>query len=168
MKMINLHDIASKEHLLKNRTVPSACHELEAHLVKQPFSEEDIIWLQELFLTNGWHCLKVEDLHVGRSIFNTMLYSLGYYHDVAYLTMADEPLLDSSYFDVYLHLIEGEYLDGQPYNVEDFFIERFYADFLCIEETEELARTKWYPQFLQVLQDLKMVNHIPIIILSYK
>lgn len=168
MKTINQHDIVSKKHLLKERTASFQRHTQEFHVVTQPFSERDIIWLQELFLTNGWHCLQVEDLHAGRSLINTMLYSLNYYHDVVCLTIEDHPLLDSSYFDVYLHLLEGEYLDGQPCDVEEFFIEHFYADFLWIEETSELVRSAWYQQFLQALQDLKMANHIPIIILSYK
>jgi len=168
MKMINQHQIAPKEHLLEEKAVSCKNCMDQLHEVSQPFSETDIIWLQELFLTNDWHCLRLDDIHSGRSIINTMLYSLNYYHDVACLTMEEYPQLDSECCDLYLQLLEGGYLDGEPYDLEAFFLENFYADFLWIEETHELVKTPWYQQFLMVLHDLQMTHHMPVIVLSYK
>ena len=171
MKTINQSGIShdtdtSIEQNVEHKTAFHQYHK-QAYTVAQPFSEKEILYLQELFLTNGCHWLRVKDIHTGRSIVLTLLYSLNYYHDVAYLSI-NTMTLDSTMFDVYAHMLEKKYLEGQYYDMEDFLIEHFYADFLWIEETCELQMAPWYTHFLQALNDLKLDKHIPLVFLSYR
>jgi len=173
MKEFNQHDIACHdtnvmEHTVEHETIPCQFQRENAHFVSQPLCEEDILCLQELFLSNGWHCISVDDIHAGRSMVSTMLYSLNYYHDIACLTVAEQQPLDSRCCDLYTKLLEKGHLDSQSYDIEEFFLEDFYADFLWIEETEELKDAAWYNHFLQTVHDLKIDNHMPIILLSYR
>jgi hypothetical protein len=170
MKMINQHNAVSRDapSLSCAHEEPSCrCQKGEAYIVSQPFSEEVILYLQELFLTNDWHCITVDNIQTGRSIITTLLYSLNYYHDVACLSL-EEMLLDSRFFDVYTHMLEGNYLEGQGYDIEDFLLDSFYADFLWIEETDKLQAAVWYPHFLQALKDLNIDKQIPVLFISYK
>jgi len=167
MKTISMDQIGGKRLIDEHITPCKVCVD-QPHIVSQQFSEHDIIWIQELFLTNGWHCLQLNDVRAGRSIINTMLYSLNYYHDVACLTIEDCPQLDSSCCDIYAELLEKGYLESDPYDVDAFFLEDFNADFLWIEKTAELIKSPWYQYFLLALQDLQMSNHMPVIIVSYK
>ncbi len=168
MKAINQNEMRAKKHLLKGKISSYRIENCDSHKLTKPYSEQDIIRLQEIFLTNGWHCLQVQNLHEGRSVINTMLYSLNYYHDIACLTLRDYPLLDSVCFDVYLHALEKGCLDSDPYDLNSFFLDYFFADFLWIEETEELVASQWYGPFLQSLHDVQIEKHIPVIMLSYK
>jgi len=136
------------EQTFERKTISCICHE-EAHVIAQPFSEGDILYLQELFLINGWHGLKVKSINEGRSVITTMLYSLNYYHDIACLSIG-EMSVDSKFFNVYDHMIEGGYLEGQYHDIEAFLIEHFYANFLWIEETQELLKAPWYLSLIHI------------------
>lgn len=159
----DMHQNTTVEQTFGNKIASCTYHE-DACIITQPLSENDILHLQELFLTNGWHGLKVKSVDDGRSIISTMLYSLNYYNDIACLAI-DEMSVDSRFFDVYAHMIEGGYLEGQYYDIEAFLIEHFYANFLWIEETQELLKAPWYRHFLQAINDLKLDTQIPIIVL---
>jgi len=165
MKNLNKPACQCMEHILNAHNNTASC-DMHTYAVSQPFSEKDIINLQDLFLKNGWHCLNVKDLHTGRSIIATLLYSLNYYHDVACLSTEDISL-DSAFIDIYAQLIDEAFVDGQYYDIESFLLDNFFADFLWIEETDALLKTDWYEHFLVALADLKIHKHMPIILLSY-
>lgn len=134
-------------------------------VINSPFTEKDILDLQEEFLSNGFHYLKVHDVQDGRRVINTFLYSLkSYYQDVGCLSLANICLPDSI-TDIYEMLEWYGYLKHNC--LESFFIDQWYSDFLWIEATEELLLTPWFCTFSQLLEDFAVHKEIPIFIISY-
>ncbi len=133
-----------------------------SRFIEEPLSESTILDIQDAFLTNGMHTLFVETVAVGRSLVNTFLNSLNCYCATACLTRSDQPLPPAVYdlfTDIDLYSACGD--------LEEFFIERFYVDFLWIEYTRKFKETTWASDFEQKLRDLKIDQHIPIICLKY-
>jgi hypothetical protein len=134
-------------------------------VIRSPFTEKDILDLQDEFLSNGFHYLKVKSIQDGRRIINTFLYSLkGYYHDIGCLSLADVCLPDNI-SDIYELLEWYGYLKYDC--LENFFIDQWYCDFLWIEATEELLLSPWFCTFSQMLEDFSLNKEIPIFIISY-
>lgn len=134
-------------------------------VIHTSFTEEDILALQDEFLTNGFHYFKVNDIQMGRRVLNTFLHSLRtYYQDVGCLTLSEVPLSDAV-TNIYEILEWYGYL-RKPY-LESFFLDQWYFDFLWIEATEELLVSSWFCSFSQLLEDFTVNQEIPIFILSY-
>lgn len=137
-----------------------------AWVVKRPLTEEDILELHDLFLTNGIHHIKVDDLAAGRSLMHTLLTSLNCYHAMAVLTL--EPLsIEPSTCDVYQELVRSNFLsDAQA--IDTFFLEQFYFDFMWIEMSQDLAASEWFAEFEQKMIEYKLETHLPIVVVTYK
>lgn len=162
MKYTNLAHTPFFKELYKN-----SCYVKSPLNIKMPFSETDIIDLQELFLTNGLHYISVCDVKTGRSIINMFLQSLNYYHDIACLTMVDEPF-EQHVFDLYQEMTLRFCLEpSSQYDIEDFLIEYFYCDFMWVEATQGLIEAPWFSTVEQIIASFKLDKHIPIFILSY-
>src|SRR5271156_5702018 len=56
------------------------------HVIKKPYLEQDILCLNDMFLTNGFHTIKVANVEVGRSIMQLFLQAASLYHNVACVT----------------------------------------------------------------------------------
>jgi len=143
--------------------------------IKGPLSEYDILDLQDKFLNNGFHYVNVSDLQFGRSLVFQFLKSLNYYHENAVLTIST-PIVDNSlntinniYInDIYYELVQGSYLDNlQHRDLDEFFIDQFYYDFLWIEVSHELIDTSWFFEFFNRLVRFKVDQHIPVLVMSY-
>lgn len=134
-------------------------------VIKSPFSEQDILDLQDEFLSYGFHYIKVDTVQDGRRVVNTFLHSLkSYYQALGCLSMAEHYLPDSV-TDIYELLEWYGYL---KYNsLESFFVDQWYFDFLWIEATEELLTSAWFCTFSQLLEDFSINRKIPIFIISY-
>ncbi len=139
------------------------------HVVKitNPLTETDILDLQDTFLRNGFQHIKVKDVATGRRLVNTFLNSLAIYHNIACVTTLDVPPQDNV-TNVYHELTIGGYLDPlDPRFLDEFFIEDFYFDFMWIEATNDLINnSSWYKYFEKKLLELKLEEHIPMIVLS--
>jgi len=138
-----------------------------ARFIEEPLSEVEILDIQDVFLTNGIHTLHVPTVSAGRRLINTFLHSLDCYYTPACLTGAVEPL-HSTVYDLYADVTRYALGMAHGGDLEEFFIERFYVDFLWIEQSEVLKKTTWYAEFEQRLIDLKIDQHIPIICLKYR
>jgi len=136
-------------------------------LINQPLTDTDIFTLQDAFLDNGFHYIQVKDVDAGRALIETFLYSLGTYHFIGCLTVAQQAL-NSTITDVQLELFGAHTYGKRCGDLEEFFIEQFYYDFLWIEACHELQATAWYDAFKQKIVELNLNQHIPIIILSYE
>jgi hypothetical protein len=136
--------------------------------IKEPFSENEILALQEKFLRNGFQYIKVQDCKAGRSIVQRFLDSLAVYHDIACISLSDNPL-PKYITDIYYELANCGYLDpfGQHY-LDDYFIEHFYFDFIWIEATQKLFSSTWFQDFEDKILSFKIDEHIPFIIVSYE
>src|SRR3990172_3737177 len=76
------------------------------------FSEQEIIHLQDVFLTNGFQNITVQNISQGRSLVATFIQALNYYKSVACLTNSALEL-EVSIFDIYKYLKEFENLSNQ-------------------------------------------------------
>jgi hypothetical protein len=141
---------------------------LRPRQINVPLPEEDIIFLQDLFLTNGYHHIKVPSQGSGRIIMHTLLQSMHYYHNVACLTDNSGVPLKKSVTDL-CDKITCNYLPECSYeDVETYFLEQDYIDFMWIELSESLFTNTVAMYVLQVLQELNLAQHIPIISLSFE
>lgn len=136
----------------------------QSRYIKMPCVEKDILYLQEIFLANGFHHLKVKNIETGRLLISLFLHSLNYYHEVACLTVDNNPL-DKSIFNLYRAMLKLDALN--QHDLEDFLVEYFYCDFMWIEATKDLTGSSWFPMFKKVMHAFNIDKHIPIVILSY-
>lgn len=138
-------------------------------ILREPLSEQVILELQDKFLTNGFHYIKVPNQVVGRTLVERFVSSLQmYHHDGACVTLSEQQL-PPMITHVYRSISNKGYLD--PFDIrdmEEFFIEDFYYDFMWIEATKELLATPWFIEFEKILLDFHMEKHIPIVVVLYE
>ena len=140
----------------------------DARHVQAPFSDGDILELQDLFLCNGVHYIKVDDVEAGRSLINLFLRSLNYYHNVACLSMSHLPL-DVSVMDLYGELMVGGHLDsGATRQLEEFFLEKFDHDFMWLEVSETVLESEWIDNVFKQMKNFKLEQLLPILVVSYQ
>lgn len=143
-------------------------HIEQAEYVSQPFSEFDILNLQDSFLENGFHYFKVKNVFAGRTLINAFLQSLNFYHNVAALSLSTE-YLKEDVVDIYNDLImEGYLTKNSNLALEDFFLEKFYYDFVWIEITKDFLSSPWATNCLEIIEKLNLDQILPILILSFE
>ena len=164
--MRNLNSILTLDKTIRSSAIVQQI-KLARH-VREPFSDGDILDLQDAFLNNGIHYMQVDDIQSGRSLINLFLQSLNHYHNVASLTTSSS-LLTAGTADLYSELILGGHLtQPDPCALEDFFLDQFDYDFMWIETSDELFSTPWFISFFKQLTQCKLNQLIPILVLSYK
>lgn len=138
-----------------------------SYSVTLPWSEEDILQLQALFLTTGMHAITVPQVHAGRTIIARLLQSLHCFSHVAALTVSDLPLAPAV-CNVYEELLLGGFIERQQATrAFDYFLDEFNADFLWIEESSNLLSTPWYRTVREYIDELKVSQHIPVVRVLY-
>lgn len=137
--------------------------------ITQPFSESDIIYLHNIFLTHGSHPIKVPDIATGRAIIAAVLQSLHYYGSPACLSLSSLAL-DNEIFDLSYAMSLAGHISNQTSEtcLEEFFLEQFDSDFLWIEATNELLQQAWFGTFMHQLEILKFENQMPIVVVFYE
>ncbi len=139
-------------------------------VIYDPFTEQTIIKLHQLFLTNGSHAITVKNLETGRIILKRVLASLHYYQNIAVATMASLPL-DGDHFDIRRDLFANPYIQVNPTFVHEylneFFVESCQFDFLWIELSKKLHQATWFNQFEQKLKQFNLSRQAPIVYVSY-
>lgn len=131
---------------------------------KPPLSEQDILCLQDSFLEVGIHYIKVRSVATGRTLVETFLKSLNnYYDNVACLTASKISVNPKNAFDVFKAL-EGK---TSREEIERFFIEQFYFDFLWIEASQDLISKPWFHDFQQLLANFKIEKSVPVMVITY-
>lgn len=134
---------------------------------KKSFSEIEIIRLQKIFLTPGFHVLQVRDMLEGRKTIETFLHSLNCYTNVACLSIESAPLR-AQVFDVFYGLTFGGYIHSYEHTMEQFFIDHFTADFIWIEATPNLLNQAWSHVFKYHLENYNIRRSLPVITLEYR
>lgn len=135
-------------------------------IIKEPFSENDVLYLQDLFLTPGMHQITVDNFSKIRTMISKVLKSLQYHQKAACLSFVDLSL-DSEICDITRVLIVDDYLVSKD-RLMLFFLDEFYFDFLWIEETPDLLASAWYEQFQRYLSEFNFNRSIPIIKVNMK
>jgi hypothetical protein len=121
---------------------------------KLAISEEQILELQDLFLTNGVHHIGVPSVKEGRALIYKFLDALRCYEAVACFTI-DGLTLKKNILDLHKHLLQK--------NTDHFLNEEYDSDFIWIEQDDIL-----YQQCIlleEKICELGIDQHMPIIIL---
>lgn len=112
-------------------------------------SEEQILQLQDLFLSAGSHTMHVADHAQGRVIINTFLRALRCYNSIGCFTQSNLTL-EKEFFDIYSYLQGCGYLhETSSMNLDQFFLEEFEFDFIWIEADPSKKDIACFEQKLQ-------------------
>lgn len=130
-------------------------------------TEDDILLLQDLFLTNGIHCIIAANVLSGRKLMYKFLQSLHYYHNVTCLTANKDRPLKKTVFNLFQSIQEYCGCNCEYQEVEYFFLEHCYADFLWVELSEELETNPIGINAFKAMDELNMDRAMPIIKISY-
>lgn len=133
------------------------------------FSEQEILDLQDIFLTHGHHYLTVSNVGQGRSIISLFLDSLqsSYFSRVACLTTSAVPL-PSSVISLRDELALSGALAFDHIKLDEFLLNGFYYDFVWIECNKELTQAPWFYYFEKKLIDYNMALSTPILFVQYE
>jgi hypothetical protein len=135
-------------------------------------SEHDIIVMHTKFVTNGFHTIAVPSLEQGRMLLQNFFNSLNYYHERGCVTL-EQSLFDPTIAHIYHELFYGGYLepsqgDADDADMDEFFIERFYFDFVWIEGQPQLLTSDWFDCFKKKIKKFSLEKNIPIILFIYE
>ena len=133
--------------------------------IDQVLSTDDILFLQDIFLTRGLHHIMVSDVVSGRMLIHKFLESLNCHHEIACFTLNVAPT-KQNIFDMYTSLVHCCGYDASYEEVEEFFLEQCFADFMWIENLNDLGQIPLVTHALKVMHDLGMVHDIPTIAVS--
>lgn len=146
----------------KNLTLPFGNNEgdttrdpQEAKFFELPYSESDILELQDLFLEEGLHEISVPNIAQGRQMINTFLDSLHCYYYPGYFTT--QRLNSEKFTDIYAEL--------QYKNIEVFFCENLQIDFLWIEIPTIMEGRAKCTEFIKKCQSLQLEKNMPILVI---
>ncbi len=141
-------------------------HEIDT--ICQPLSDQAILEIQEKFLSNGFQYLKVKNIKEGRLLIKSFLNSMSIHHDIACLTL-QEGSLPLNVTNIYPVLNGGGYLSSfESCNIEEYFIEHFYFDFMWVEATNKLLLSGWFERVKNLVINSAIDHHIPILVCVYQ
>ncbi len=126
----------------------------------QPLLDHDILALQEIFLTHGYHVIEVPSFGEGRLVINTFLRTLACFSSVCCLSLIGSvPGSVVSLYDVFLN---GS-LEMSEEFIDLYLLQNFYFDFCWIECSNELLSASWFEHFRSRLYDYGIVKSLPIV-----
>lgn len=130
-------------------------------------SNDDILFLQDTFLTKGLHSISVDSLETGRALIYTIIQSLHYYEAIACLTMAHQPPLAdpiiNMYQDAYTRFGPSYTLD----DIENMFLDYWSIECLWLERTRTSSQDALYGACTKAMHSLDMPEHIPVVQLVF-
>lgn len=143
-------------------------HIHEIPTIREPFSDDTILEVQEKFLSEGFQYIKVATVSDGRAIIQTFLKTLPMYQNIGCLTICKEPL-PHNITDIYSIWQAGDYLSPQSGHspLEEYFVEYFYFDFIWIEATTPLLESYWFEMALRTMINFDIDRRIPILLCHY-
>lgn len=132
-----------------------------------PFSEYDILELQNIFLSFGIQEIKVKNVKEGRVIIEKILTSLNYFQNIGYISKSHNQ--NHNYFNIYKNVTEDfEYQGELAPALEDFFIMNPHFDFIFIELTNSLKNTKLCASIKKIFEMCHADERMPVILLTYE
>lgn len=118
-------------------------------------TENDILYLQEIFLLSGFHCIKFLNLRLGKEIVENILDSLDFYNNIQFLS-------DCDYSGLY-NKLSAAYFDS---NLEECLLDLNWPDILIIELSDVLISKPWFGKFLFLINDFNFINSTPVVLIS--
>ena len=135
--------------------------------INPALSIDDILFLQDVFLTGGIHHIIVPDVISGRKIVDSFLQSLNCHHEVSCLTVTEIPPIQGPTLNICSSLASYCGQDDSYEHVEEFFLEQYFADFMWIENLKDLLHIPLVARAIQAMHDLDIVQNIPVVAISY-
>ena len=130
---------------------------LISNIISEPLSEKAILELQDIFLTNGIHYIKLTDVSSDKKIITKIIKSLNCYKNIGYLTKSKN-FEDKTFFNLY-KIITAKNKESELMN---FLLNDFICDFLLIE----LLFENDFINFKKYLLEFGFDKLMPIIILE--
>ena len=141
--------------LFGNREMHHSRDPREAKFFKMPYSEANILELQNIFLTKGFHHIKTPSLEQGRKLITLFLESLHCYYDPACFTSRGVGLKGAV----------NIYQEMQNKNKEIFFHDNPFIDFMWIEMPSKVEPRQVVEKFIQTCGSLQLERRMPIVVL---
>ncbi len=131
-----------------------------------PFSEHDVLELQEIFVALGVHSIKTKNVVEGRRIITTILQSLNYYHNVGCVTEINK--LPINICDVLSHIkLQKSQKGNLLTDLEDFFSIHPCFDFIWIELTKDIKKEYAYKDIKNVFDMYHAQERMSVLIVTY-
>lgn len=128
--------------------------------------EQEILDLQDYFLTPGFHFLKTTDPETGRELLTQFIQVLQYhYADVAVLSTSKRSF-SFEYHDLYKELMHAKGFNKKE-ALEKYLLDSFYYDLVVIEGTKELLASHWFGRFENLLNTFAITEKTPVVLLYY-
>ena len=130
------------------------------------FSENDVLELQQMFVTFGVHSIKTKDVQSGRKIIQTILGSLKHFQNVGAITHV--PGLENSICDILVYIkMQGFCSDDISVDLENFFTIHPCFDFIWVEfanglEIKDVASIK------NIFEMYHAQDQMPVIFVMYE
>lgn len=151
-----------------DKSVNNFCNkDLDNKLFTPPFSECDVLQLQELFVTCGIHTIKVRNVDDGRFIIQTILDSLNYYHNIGCIT--NKSGLATTVYDI-INTIEFNKNSGnnnQATDLESFFSIYSCFDFIWVELTKSVQSMYSSEDIKKIFTMYHAQERMPVLIITY-
>jgi hypothetical protein len=149
MKRIYATQSVSRSHLASG-------HHASAHTA---YVEHEIIEMQELLLTKGFHELWVADMDEGRKTVHQFLAALSCYEKIAVLTTSEYAEIEIESF-LHLYPLIAQYTHEYELNA---FLNVLHIDFLLIEEDAQMQQEAWFSLFKHKLKQYQLDRHFPVV-----
>lgn len=134
-----------------------------------PFSELDVLELQQIFVALGVHTIKAKNVADGRAIIATILQSLNYYHTIGCVTQVVEPVLAVNVCDILGQIMLQHDEKGDLItDLEDFFSMYACFDFIWIEFTQAMRKRYSYDALKKIFDMYHAEERMPVVIVMYE
>lgn len=132
-----------------------------------PFSEQDVLDLQGIFVALGVHIIKTKNILDGRAIIKTILNSLNYYHNIGCVTDAED--LPVNVCDIINHIkLQKSHRGNLLTDLEDFFSIHPCFDFVWIEFTEDIKKEYSCNDIKNIFDMYHVEERMPVVIVVYE
>ena len=135
-----------------------------AQVSSAAFTEQEIIAVNDILLSNGLHTVTLKNKKVGRQIIDTFLSLLNCYEYVYWLgPQGTTPPGTINLYDLLWH--EGCLQDHA--SLYEVMATQFYPSCLVIEVSDLLESQQWYKDFYLSLQENHLFDNIPVVRLEF-
>ena len=134
-----------------------------AQVSSSAFTEQEIITVNDILLTNGLHKVTVKNKKIGCQIIDTFLSLLNCYQYIYWLGQGGETPIGT--IDLYNVLSQNGCLQDHA-ALYEMMSTQFYPSCLVIE-VSSMTETYWYSDFYLSLQENHLFEKIPVILLEF-
>lgn len=143
-------------------------HEEDNKLFTIPFSEHDVLALQEIFISCGVHTIKTKNVIDGRRIIQTILNSLNYYQNVGCIVDAFLHTLPITVCDIISHIKSQKIQKNNLLiDLEEFFTEHPTFDFVWIELTQNIKNELSLEDIKKIFTMYHAEERMSVLIMTY-